>query len=504
MLNHSESLAEKFIRKGFWLYLFSFLVGPLGYVVKIILSADLSVEEIGLLYGILSLVGLLWVYHDLGLTESLNFFLPKFIVQKDWTRFKSLVVYSLAAQLITSTLIGLILFFSSEYLAAHYFRSTEAVGVIQVFCLFFLGMNLYGMNSTIFGVTQNTKLQKGTEFLRMIFVMLFTLGLYFMNIGNLITYAWTWIGGVIIGIGFGSYFMYRSYYIPYLKDAEVIYDKELIRKVIKYALWVVLAANVGTVLWQVDMQLIIYLLGTRDAGYYTNYLSIIGIPFIIITPIIGFLFPVISELHGKWEEWKITTIKTLFYKYFAVLGIVTSMFMFVFGPAIASILFGEKFLTSGIILQYSAFFIVCNFLLQINFQILAGVGRIQERVKILLVGLIFNVILNIILIHYYGVFGSALAVGLSWIPIWYLSDRTTRMYSHGFDFAFFLKNLVLTVIIGALSWYFLAPLFIGMLRIQGLLLLIGIAIITVLPFVVLNLNEGKMFLGELKKMKKGG
>jgi hypothetical protein len=46
MLNHSESLAEKFIRKGFWLYLFSFLVGPLGYVVKIILSADLSVEEI--------------------------------------------------------------------------------------------------------------------------------------------------------------------------------------------------------------------------------------------------------------------------------------------------------------------------------------------------------------------------------------------------------------------------------------------------------------------------
>ena len=56
MINHSESLAEKFIRKGFWLYLFSFLVGPLGYVVKIILSHDLSVEEIGLLYGILSFV----------------------------------------------------------------------------------------------------------------------------------------------------------------------------------------------------------------------------------------------------------------------------------------------------------------------------------------------------------------------------------------------------------------------------------------------------------------
>ena len=235
----------------------------------------------------------------------------------------------------------------------------------------------------------------------MIFVVLFTLGIYFMDRGNLITYAWTWIGGVIVGIGFGSFFMYRSYYLPYLKDAQVIYDKELIKQIIKYALWVVLAANVGTVLGQVDMQLIIYLLGTRDAGFYTNYLSIIGIPFIIITPIIGFIFPVISELHSKGDEGKIATIKTLFYKYFAVLGVVTSMFMFVFGPAIASILFGEKFTMSGIILQYSALFIACNFLLQINFQILAGVGRIHERVKILFVGLIFNVVLNIVLIHFF-------------------------------------------------------------------------------------------------------
>lgn len=187
-----------------------------------------------------------------------------------------------------------------------------------------------------------------------------------------------------------------------------------------------------------------------------------------------------------------------------MLGIATGMFMFVFGPAMASILFGEKFLMSGVILQYSAFFIVLNFLLQINFQILAGVGRIQERVKILGVGLVVNIILNLILIHYYGVVGSALAVGLSWIPIWYLSDKATRMYSSGFDFAFFLKNLALTTVIGGISWYYLTPLFVGISRVQGLALITGIVIVTVLPFVVLNMKEGRLFMGELKKIKKGG
>lgn len=237
------------------------------------------------------------------------------------------------------------------------------------------------------------------------------------------------------------------------------------------------------------MQLIIYFLGTRDAGYYTNYLSIIGIPFIIITPIIGFLFPVISELHGKGDEEKIIAIKTLFYKYFAVIGIITGMFMFIFGPTIASILFGEKFLMSGVILQYSAFFIVCNFLLQINFQILAGVGRIQERVKILGVGLLFNVILNLILIRLYGVVGSALAVGLSWIPLWYLSDRATRMYSNGFDMIFFIKNLMLSIIMGILAHYFILPFFVDISRVSALILLMGTMIVAALPFLFVNLQE---------------
>lgn len=178
--------------------------------------------------------------------------------------------------------------------------------------------------------------------------------------------------------------------------------------------------------------------------------------------------------------------------------------MFVFGPTFATILFGEKFLMSGIILQYSAFFIVLNFLLQINFQILAGVGRIQERVKILGIGLAFNIALNLVFIHFYGVAGSALAVGLSWIPIWYLSDRATRMYSSGFDFAFFSKNFALTAVIGGLSWYFAIPLLSGASRLQALIVLVAISVVTVIPFVAVNWKEGKLFIGELKKMRKRG
>lgn len=72
--------------------------------------------------------------------------------------------------------------------------------------------------------------------------------------------------------------------------------------------------------------------------------------------------------------------------------------------------FGEKFLLSGETLAYSALFLVLNLLIQVNFQFLAGTGRIRERATILLLVLPINILLNLVLIHFLGIEGSALAV----------------------------------------------------------------------------------------------
>ena len=56
MLNQNETLSEKFVKKGSWIFFFTFLVAPIGYFIRIILTGDLSVEEIGILYGIIGLL----------------------------------------------------------------------------------------------------------------------------------------------------------------------------------------------------------------------------------------------------------------------------------------------------------------------------------------------------------------------------------------------------------------------------------------------------------------
>ncbi|USN58512.1 MAG: hypothetical protein H6767_09835 [Candidatus Peribacteria bacterium] len=65
MIDQHKSLAEKFVKKGFWLYLFSFIIAPIGYFIKIIISNELSVSDVGIIYGVISLITMISAYNDL-------------------------------------------------------------------------------------------------------------------------------------------------------------------------------------------------------------------------------------------------------------------------------------------------------------------------------------------------------------------------------------------------------------------------------------------------------
>jgi len=300
MLNDEETLAQKFVKKGFWLYLFTFLVAPLSYIVKVVLARDLdSVHDFGLFYGIISLITLLSALNDLGCTESLNYFLPKYLIKKEYGKAKYLLRMVLIVQILSSLLIIGGLFMFSDFLAEHYFRDPQAAALLKIISFFFLGTNLIHICTAIFSATQNTKLQKGTEFVRMGATVIFTLLIFFLDRGSLEIYTWTWLSGVFVAIAFALYYAHRDYWRAYFQGVPVQKDVLLRREFMFYAIPTFLTANIGVILSQVDAQLVTFLIGNEAQGYYSNYLSVLGIPFLFVSPIVAFLFPVIAELFTR-------------------------------------------------------------------------------------------------------------------------------------------------------------------------------------------------------------
>ena len=103
-------------------------------------------------------------------------------------------------QFCTSAIIGTALYFGADFLGNHYFHDAESGAVLKVFSLFFIGTNVFTVVNTLFGVAQDTLLQKSTEFLRMFFVFLSALIIFLAGKGSLLAYAWIWIIGLFVAI----------------------------------------------------------------------------------------------------------------------------------------------------------------------------------------------------------------------------------------------------------------------------------------------------------------
>jgi len=243
-----QTLGEKLIKKWFWLYLFSFLIAPTGYIIKVIISNTVSIADVGVLYSIIWLIGIINVYNDLGLTESLQYFLPRYWIKKQYNYIKTSIFLSLGVQMFTWLIIAGILWFWAPWLATNYFQSPSAVVILRYFCLYFLWINVFDILVSIFYAFQNTLAQKSIEFIRMISVVWFTLFFFFSGRTSIERYSLNWILGLAIWIIVGLIIFFVKYKKS-LFQWKVVFEKNMLKEYIKYAFWCFLGLNAWYLFW---------------------------------------------------------------------------------------------------------------------------------------------------------------------------------------------------------------------------------------------------------------
>ena len=82
------------------------------------------------------------------------------------------------------------------------------------------------------------------------------------------------------------------------------------------------------------------------------------------------------------------------YTYFGIFALVIAAFFVVFGQEVAVFLFGENFRFSGYMLQWAAPALIFSCWASISLNILAGLGKIKQRLGVVALALVINVLLN--------------------------------------------------------------------------------------------------------------
>lgn len=503
-----QPLGEKLIKKGGRLYFFMIITAPLGYFAKLIISNTLSVEEVGIFYSVLGLVLLLASYNDLWLTEALQYFIPKYRIEKQYGKYKSIVIFTLIAQLVSGAIIWSLLYFGAWRLAQHHFHSPLAIDTIKTLARYFIWINIIQVFSSIFFAFQDTLSQGLVEFTRMFSIFWFTIMFWITKSITLNTFSmariiWLSLSAITCIIVF-----WRKYRYTFSKGTRE-FSGNLLKTQIKYAFRVFLGANVRMLFSQVDQQIIVNILWAKSAGYYTNYISLINIFTLIAWPILWIIFPITTELIAKKDTKKLWLLQNILYKYAILFALSISWLFLVFGKEIATVFFTTKFLVSGELVRYIAPVLVFNLLFLINFWFLAGLGKVKQRVKIVAIGFLVNLIGNMLLVWVFDVWllGAVISMGAWWIVLWYLSFRIiNKNQKIDIDWMFLIKNISIIAGMSIIFWIckdkFLILNDSYRQRFTNIWYLAGISVVYYGIIALANYKNIYLFIKEVKQIKK--
>lgn len=202
-----------------------------------------------------------------------------------------------------------------------------------------------------------------------------------------------------------SYFLLKLYFVS---SPDYAWDSSFIKKILKDSTPLLILAVFSVVYFQIDIIMLSLMKGEKIVGLYSAAVRLFSLFQFIPAAVIGVLLPVMSKQFHDKDKQLLKSFNTGV-KYMSILGIVSSVIIFLFAEQIINIIYSYKFLNAVTplkILIWSLPFYLINPILG-NFLIATN----NSKLPVLAVGTtaIVNIILNLFLIPRYSLVGASVA-----------------------------------------------------------------------------------------------
>lgn len=370
----------------------------LNFFVTIAVIRYLGPDQFGLYSYAISFYGLFVAFVSLGLESISIRELVKHPEQRDEI-LGSVFYTQLLGAVITISLIALTLLITSEALL------TSVLILIISVSSFFQTFNVidYYFRSTV-----KAKYSVYVLFTSVLLVSLIKFALIIIKaplIYFIIAFALEFVFNAI------GYFI--VYHLQKLKIVQWKFDKELAISLLKDSWPLILSGVVVSIYMKVDQVLIKNMLDVKEVGYYAAAVRLSESWYFIPVAISNALFPAIVNAKNISRELYLTRLQKL-YDILAWIAIGISIPVSFFSAEIINLLYGSKYLSSAPILTIYIWAGAAVFLGVASSQYLVTENLTKISLMRTSLGMIANVILNIIFIPQYGIVGSAVATLISY------------------------------------------------------------------------------------------
>ncbi len=396
---------KKLFKNGLYLTVLTLATLPLSYLVRLLLTKNLTLEEFGLFYALLGFFGLLQSFNDFGFSETQLYFIPKFLEQKRLDKVKATIKTQLINQLATTLVISVALLIGAQWIATSVFHSPEAVTIFRIFVLYFIAKDFLQNVQVLFFTYQEVAYYGSIEPVRFLLTtLLFLLGVGLFTFDLLlITKIWVAIYAFLSLLYFVVFIIkHRSVF-----SAAYYSPLKIYKEFIPFLLPTLLSNNVAVLFSRGTETLLVVLKGVTDVGLYNIAKPISNLALAITSPTAELLKPYISQISEQKDTRTIQRLILIILNAGVFLLLPFSLILMFYSKESITFLFGAEFIQASLTLKFISFEILFNIMNTFVFGIVFGLGLQKARAKIIYTSSIISLILSLLLIPTFGAVGVA-------------------------------------------------------------------------------------------------
>lgn len=399
--------------KGTGIILFGTILGLLvSFVAKIIIIRYITQSQYGIYQQAITVVSIFTTIAGLGLkggvTRQISYYR-----EKDSSKVSAYIGSSLVVGLVSSLIFSAFIYLFAKPIAYNFFQDSNLVFPLRVVS-FSLPMVLLG--GIFVSILRGFERPEGrvlfkditTNLVRVVgFGFVVLLGLSFFGVLYVFVFSCLF-AFLVLGL-------YAEFKIP--SGVGVNFDFSTAKKLLVFSLPLLGAGVLATIMNWADTLIIGFYEVSESVGLYRGAYPLAKLIPSFLTAT-GFLYlPLVSKLEAADSRRKLKRIYQIVTKWIFSGAFPIFLLLFLFPEAILKFFFGVEYVPASNVLRVLSFGFMFHAFLGLNAQSLVAVGKTRQNFYGSLTGVVANVVLNIILIPYWGILGAAIASTSSYVVI---------------------------------------------------------------------------------------
>lgn len=414
-INTIEKHFSEIFKKGIIYSSVSIFQQLLNFLLIPLYTFFLSPNDFGIIAVMTTTAGIILAFTKTPLAYGFVrfYYSPEFINQK-----KSLYFNSLINVIIRALIPSLILFFFANEISLFILGGNYKLVIILYSVIIFF-QPLEDMSQDLLKIQKRAGLLAIIQTTNLIFSSLLIITLLFLNNG---------LYSLIYGLVFSTIYPVLTILPIIIKNIEFKLDIKILKPVYKYGNPLILLVLSQFIINNIDFYIINMFLNLKDVGLYSfasKFGALLGA--FLIFPIRNIFEPIIFNLEDNKIQQRELLIQ--FSKVFFIISLFIYSILSIFSKELVHLFASsEEFYPSWILIPFISFAYIC-------FGMMDYFGKgleIEKKTNIMsslyLIGAVINIILNLILVQYFELYGVVLSKIFSFLTILLLCSHFSKKH----------------------------------------------------------------------------